>query len=78
MVESLGQSIANICRPHLRVMAFVIFGSLYPAPPYPFNLLPYIFAAYMLSGAAWFGWLRRTAPTTLIVMERDMEEVGAS
>jgi amino acid transporter len=58
-------------------MAFVVFGSLYPVPPYPYSLLPYLFAAYMLVGAAWFGWLRRSAPTMLIAMEQDMEEAGA-
>ena len=56
------------------LMAFVIFGSLYPVPPYPYNLLPYIFAAYMLLGLAWFGYLRLRAPDTLITMEHDMED----
>src|SRR6185312_8418190 len=29
------------------LMAFVIFGSLYPVPAWPYNLLPYLFAAFL-------------------------------
>jgi len=32
------------------LMAFVIFGSLSPVPDYPDNLLPYLFAGYLLVG----------------------------
>lgn len=56
------------------MMAFVIFGSLYPVPPHPYNWLPYLFAVYMLIGLAWFGYLRLRAPDALITMEHDMEE----
>jgi amino acid transporter len=56
------------------LMAFVIFGSLYPAPPYPLNLLPYLFAAYMLIGLVWFGYLRLRTPDALTAMEHDMED----
>ncbi len=55
------------------VLAFVIFGSLYPVPPYPYNLIPYLFAAYLLLGAAWFGYLKMRAPAVLATMEHDME-----
>jgi hypothetical protein len=37
------------------LMLFVIVGSVYPVPSYPYNMLPYVFFAYMLVGAAWFG-----------------------
>jgi amino acid transporter len=57
------------------LMAFVIFGSVYPAPPYPFNWLPYLFAAYMVIGLAWAGYLKLRAPDVLVTMEHDMEEV---
>jgi amino acid transporter len=55
------------------LMLFVIWGSLYPVPDYPLNLLPYIFAAYMLIGAAWFYHLKRTAPEQLANIEHDLE-----
>jgi amino acid transporter len=32
------------------LMLFVIFGSVYPVPSYPYNLLPYVFFAYMVLG----------------------------
>jgi amino acid transporter len=57
------------------LMAFVIFGSIYPVPPYPYNWLPYLFAAYMLIGVAWSGYLRRRRPDVLVTMEHDMEEL---
>ena len=56
------------------LMAFVIFGSLYPVPPAPYNLLPYLFAGYMLVGLGWFGYLKLRAPEVLVTMEHDMEE----
>ena len=55
------------------LLAFVIFGSLYPVPDYPYNLLPYLFAAYLALGAAWFGYLKLRAPAVLATMEHDME-----
>jgi amino acid transporter len=56
------------------LMAFVIFGSVYPVPPYPYNWLPYLFALYMLIGVAWSGYLKLRAPDVLASMEHDMEE----
>jgi len=55
------------------LMSFVIFGSVYPEPEYPFNLLPYVFLAYLLVGAAWFGVLKFKAPQTLVSIQHDME-----
>jgi amino acid transporter len=57
------------------LMAFVIFGSVYPVPRYPYNWLPYLFALYMLIGVAWSGYLKLRAPDVLVTMEHDMEEV---
>jgi len=36
------------------LMLFVVIGSVYPSPAYPYNVLPYVFFAYMLVGAVWF------------------------
>lgn len=42
-------------------------------PDYPLNLLPYVFLAYMGLGAAWFLYLRKTAPQELADIEHDLE-----
>jgi amino acid transporter len=55
------------------LMLFVIFGSVYPVPPYPYNILPYIFFAYMALGALWFGMLKFKSPATLAGIQHDME-----
>jgi amino acid transporter len=55
------------------LMLFVIFGSVYPVPEYPYNVLPYIFFAYLVVGAAWFAWLKVKSPQTLESIQHDME-----
>lgn len=55
------------------LMAFVIFGSIYPVPAFPYNILPYLFLAYMLAGAAWFAMLRQKSPQILNSIGLDME-----
>ena len=55
------------------LMLFVMWGSIYPVPDYPLNLLPYIFAVYMLIGAGWFLYLKRMAPEELLNIEHDLE-----
>jgi hypothetical protein len=54
-------------------MLFVIFGSVYPVPAYPYNILPFIFFAYMAVGAAWFSVLKAKSPQTLLYIQHDME-----
>jgi amino acid transporter len=56
------------------LMLFVIVGSVYPAPPYPYNVLPYVFLAYMLFGLTWFAILKAKAPQVLASIQHDMEE----
>lgn len=57
------------------VMAFVIFGSLYPIPSAPYNYIPYLFGGYLLIGAVWYGVLtQRNKDITLKnAMLLDME-----
>ena len=55
------------------LMALSLVGSLYPVPAYPYNILPYLFLAYMCVGALWFFWLRVKAPTSLLEIEHDLE-----
>jgi hypothetical protein len=55
------------------LMSFVVFGSVYPVPEYPYNVLPYLFFAYMAVGGIWFLVLRTTSPQTLASIQHDME-----
>ena len=55
------------------LMSFVIIGSVYPVPDYPYNLLPYVFFVYMAFGAWWFGLLKARAPHILASIQHDME-----
>jgi hypothetical protein len=48
-------------------------GSFYPAPPYPVNLFPYIFLAFMLLGGARLYQMHRTAPDALPAIQRGLE-----
>jgi amino acid transporter len=55
------------------LMLFVIVGSVYPVPEFPYNLLPYYFFAYLCAGAAWFTVLKVKSPRTLASIQHDME-----
>jgi amino acid transporter len=55
------------------LMLFVVIGSVYPVPAYPYNMLPYVFFAYMLVGTAWFVMLKVRSPRTLASIQHDME-----
>ena len=54
-------------------MFLSLVGSLYPIPAYPYNLLPYIFLAYMCVGAIWFFVLRVKSPASILQIEHDLE-----
>jgi amino acid transporter len=56
------------------LMLFVIVGSVYPVPTYPYNELPYLFFAYMAIGAVWFALLKWRSPQILGTIAHDMEE----
>jgi amino acid transporter len=55
------------------LMLFVIVGSVYPVPEYPYDILPYIFFAYLSVGAVWFATLKIRSPETLRSIQHDME-----
>jgi hypothetical protein len=55
------------------LMAFVIVGSVYPVPAAPYDMLPYVFFAYMALGAVWFARLKMKSPQTLASIQHDME-----
>jgi amino acid transporter len=56
------------------LMLFVIVGSVYPVPTYPYDELPYLFFGYMAVGAAWFALLKWKSPQVLATIQHDMEE----
>jgi hypothetical protein len=55
------------------LMLFVVVGSVYPVPEYPYNILPYVFFGYMALGAAWFALLKAKSPQILASIQHDME-----
>jgi amino acid transporter len=55
------------------LMLFVIYGSVYPVPSFPFNILPYIFLGYMVLGGIWFAVLKAKSPQVLTSIMLDME-----
>ena len=55
------------------LMLFVIVGSVYPVPAYPYNILPFVFFGYMVLGAVWFAVLKAKSPQTLASIQHDME-----
>jgi amino acid transporter len=59
------------------LMAFAIYGSVYPVPAAPYCYMPYAFAVYMLIGFAWFSFIKMRSPQVLAGIERDMESAAA-
>ncbi|WP_053854040.1 APC family permease [Mycolicibacterium mucogenicum] len=43
-------------------IGYVIFSNFYPAPKFPFNILPLIYAGILLAGLAWYWYLKRAKP----------------
>jgi amino acid transporter len=44
------------------MMVYILIKTVYPAPPSPENVIPYIFVALICAGIAWFAILRFAAP----------------
>lgn len=43
-------------------IGYVIFSNFYPAPKFPFNILPLIYGGILLAGLAWYWYLKRARP----------------
>ena len=50
-------------------------GSLFPVPPTPFNLFPYLFLLYLAIGTGWFIFLRMRFPRIIQEIEEDIESI---
>jgi len=47
-------------------MVYVFYKNIYPAPPSPYNVLPWIFAGLMAVGAAWYGFVLVARPQVAV------------
>jgi amino acid transporter len=50
-------------------MLLAMAGTLYPVPPSPYNVLPYLYLAYLALGLAWFTLRRRSAGSTSAISD---------
>jgi amino acid transporter len=55
-----------------------LIGSFVPVPPYPVDIFPYIFLAYMLAGSAWLYAANRRRAGVLAGIEADLERTHPS
>ncbi len=55
------------------MMTFVILGSVWSVPPWPANLLPWLFLAYLAVGAAWFWRFSKRWPELVQAIFSDKE-----
>ena len=56
-------------------MLIPIVGSLYPAPPAPYNAFPYLFLLLLGIGGGWILWLRLRSPGLIKAIEQDLEAI---
>jgi amino acid transporter len=54
------------------LLAVVIFGTVYPVPSWPYNVLPYVFLALVGLGVAYFLFLRWRSPEQLAQVEAEV------
>lgn len=55
-------------------MIVAFSGSIYPVPPSPYNLIPYLYLAYILFGVVWFVYAKSRSPQMVELIEKDLEE----
>jgi len=48
-------------------------GSVYPVPPYPANIFPYLFLSYFAIGTVWFLVLFNRSPKVIEQIKQDLE-----
>src|SRR3984957_17142382 len=54
-------------------LAVPTFGSFYPVPPFPVDIFPYIFLAWMVGGGSWLYTLNRRQQGMFADIEADLE-----
>jgi amino acid transporter len=55
-----------------------IFGSLFPVPPAPYNILPYVFLGLLAVGGGRFAYLAVAKPSVIKEIEADLLAQGES
>jgi hypothetical protein len=50
-----------------------LIGSFVPVPPFPVDIFPYIFLAYVLAGSGWLLAVSRRNPQIFVEIEMDLE-----
>jgi amino acid transporter len=58
-------------------LGLAILGNLYPVPPAPYNVLPYIFFALLLAGVAWIALIHKFQPRVVEDIRRDSLAISA-
>jgi amino acid transporter len=59
-------------------MLIPLVGSLYPIPPSPFNVLPYLFLALLAVGTGWLAWVWKRSPRLIEAIEQDLEATSSA
>jgi amino acid transporter len=80
-LKKMGQlKLANVIVGILGAVAMIggFIGSVYPVPPYPYNILPYLFIAYTIFGLIWLAMLKKRSPQVLEKIEHDLESNQAA
>ncbi len=58
-------------------LGLAILGNIYPVPPAPYNLLPYIFLGLWLAGVAWIAYLHKVSPHVVEDIRQDALAIDA-
>ena len=59
-------------------MVYVLYKTVYPAPPYPYDVLPYAFLALLTLGLVRYAYLRATDPDRARQIGTHQESAGAA
>jgi hypothetical protein len=54
-------------------MLLPIYGQLWPIPPWPYNLVPYVIVVWAISGVVYFQFIRNKRPHLIDAMGRVWE-----
>jgi amino acid transporter len=55
------------------LIAFI--GNLYPLPPYPYNILPYLLFVYLIAGVIWFAIVSKRNPEIGNSIRSDIKDI---
>ncbi len=58
-------------------LGLAILGNIYPVPPAPYNLLPYIFLGIWLAGVAWIALIHKFSPHVVEDIRQDSLAINA-